>query len=100
MTTYEERLDGTLGAVRELLLAKHHDYGTSNLKKHGLFGIIVRLSDKLARIENLTSKDNSIEVEESIMDTFIDIAGYGVQALIMMGEEYDEQIEKNLPRES
>ncbi len=69
-----------------LLVKKDSDYGSNNLKKFGLFGILVRLSDKLERLNNLVGK-NSIgqaKCDETIRDTFIDIAGYAINAIRLL----------------
>lgn len=80
---YEKRLDDVLIEIRELLKRKHSDYGNDNLLRFGLFGIVVRMSDKLARIENLISKKTISVVEETMYDTFLDLAGYSIQAIIL-----------------
>ncbi len=36
-----------------LLDKKQQDYGSSNISKFGVFGVIVRLSDKIERLKNL-----------------------------------------------
>ena len=82
--TYEEHLVDLLSDIKKMLLAKHHDYGTNNLKKRGLPGIMVRLDDKIARIDNLLMNQENVHVEdESIVNTFIDIAGYAIQAILL-----------------
>lgn len=78
--SYEEKLDKVLNGLRSLLLAKHHDYGENNLKKHGLFGILVRLSDKFSRLEHIQAGNM---VNETSQDTWMDIAGYAIQALVI-----------------
>jgi hypothetical protein len=85
-TEYEQALDEQLKIIKEILLQKHHDYGADNLKRHGLKGILVRLDDKTARIDNLLKiKDGSApnKVGETIEDTFYDIAGYAIQAILL-----------------
>lgn len=82
---YEEKLERVLQSLRILLSKKHSDYGNDNLKKHGMFGIIVRMSDKLARLENLNGKQGM--VEESIKDTLLDLAGYAIQAIVLFYEK-------------
>jgi hypothetical protein len=82
---YEQDLDELLARVKTMLMAKHHDYGVDNLKRHGIFGIVVRLDDKMARISNLLKSTN--QVKESIKDTFFDVVGYGLQAILMYEEK-------------
>jgi hypothetical protein len=70
--------------IADMLIKKNADYGYSNLTKHGMTGIIVRLSDKLARLENLQHKKG--QVEETTEDTLKDIAGYAINALRLKRE--------------
>jgi len=72
--------------IVELLVKKNSDYGSDNLKKFGLFGILVRLSDKMERLRNLIYKDvvKSAKCDETIRETFIDIAGYAINAIRLL----------------
>jgi hypothetical protein len=83
--TFEEHLHEVMVALEEMLIKKHHDYGSENLKKHGVYGVIVRLDDKLTRVENLNKNNGKGEVtDESIRDTFGDIAGYSIMTMVML----------------
>jgi hypothetical protein len=70
--------------IADMLIKKNADYGDKNLTKPGMAGIIVRLSDKLARLENLQDKKG--HVNETIEDTLKDIAGYAINALRLRRE--------------
>ena len=80
---YEQKLHKVMQDIENLLLSKHNDYGSSNLLKHGLFGIVVRLSDKQARLDNLVGGGKTAKVSESVGDTLMDMAGYAIQALVL-----------------
>jgi hypothetical protein len=87
VATYEENLGCLLDDIQKMLRAKHHDYGVDNLKKRGLLGIMVRLDDKMARIDNLSNNQNTDkqpQVDEKISDTLMDIAGYAIQAILLL----------------
>ena len=77
-----ERIRDVTAEVMQLLLEKNRKYGDNNLCKHGHLGIIVRLSDKLSRLENLRGTEH----EEAIEDVYKDIAGYGILGLKLMRE--------------
>lgn len=69
-----------------VLNSKHHDYGPKNIAGAPggpLNGLNVRLSDKLDRLEHLlaTGKNPS---HESIRDTFLDIANYGIIGMMVI----------------
>ena len=86
-----ESIQDATADVMKLLLEKNAKYGNNNLTKYGHTGIIVRLSDKLARLENLSEAgaknvkeyDN---LRESIEDVYKDIAGYGINGYRLMKE--------------
>ncbi len=98
--TFEEHVDQALREVRELLLAKHFDYGESNLEKYGVVGITIRMSDKLARLENLMRGKQSF-VKEPTEDTLKDLIGYAIHYLIRLegynGSETEKASSRLLP---
>lgn len=61
--------------VHEILVRKQRDYGPENIKRFGRRGLMIRLHDKVARLENLDGGGRGPE-NESVVDTFIDIIGY------------------------
>lgn len=64
---------------------KQRDYGPNNIAKFGVSGLVVRIHDKIARLENLLSSKrsgiNSVQ-NETIFDTLLDIVGYSTVALL------------------
>ncbi|WP_245415722.1 nucleotide modification associated domain-containing protein [Alteribacter populi] len=63
-----------------LLIRKNRDYGDSFSKQFERYGIdsaLIRMDDKLARLETLKDGDQT-EVAESLEDTVQDLAGYAV----------------------
>lgn len=69
--------------IVELLDRKRADYGTENIKKFGSYGVLVRVSDKVERLINLSGKEPNFE---GIEDSWKDIAGYAILALIELRE--------------
>ena len=65
----------TASGIHKILVRKQKDYGPENIRRFGRQGLMVRLHDKVARLENLTGS-NRTPNNESIEDTFIDIVGY------------------------
>lgn len=79
--SYEDAVDQVLADVRRTLIDRQRKYGHKNIERSGERGLLVRLNDKLARMENNLDSDGRPIVEatdETIEDTAIDIAGYGV----------------------
>lgn len=66
--------------ITDMLEKKHADYGENNLLKFGELGILIRVSDKVERLINLT-KEGKQPNNEAIEDTWLDIAGYAIQAV-------------------
>jgi len=86
---FENKVDRIFEDTRETLLKKHADYGNENLKKYGEKGIIIRLSDKMTRLDNVY-KGAEMQTD-SHKDTYMDIIGYAVQALILLENKKNNQ---------
>lgn len=57
------------------LIGKQRDYGPENISRFGRQGLLVRLHDKVARLENLAARGSAPQ-NESIHDNFLDVVGY------------------------
>lgn len=67
-------------------VAKNHDYGDSfnqSLYKFGLTASIVRMNDKMNRLETLISKKAEVK-NESIEDTLLDLANYAIMTVMWL----------------
>ena len=78
----------------EMFARKHMDYGLNNIalggnlsnqedKKFSLTGLCIRLTDKISRLKNLIINGKNYVKGESMEDTFIDIANYGIIGLLV-----------------
>lgn len=68
--------------------AKNHDYGNSfdqSLDKFGLIASIVRMGDKMNRLETLVTKKAQVE-DESIKDTLLDLANYSIMTVMWLNK--------------
>jgi hypothetical protein len=76
--------------LEELLFKKQRDYGHKN-KSHSpggpINGLRVRMFDKLARINNLYETGATPE-NESLRDSFMDLANYGIIALMVLDGQW------------
>lgn len=63
------------GSCVSTLIRKQHDYGHENISRFGRHGLLVRVHDKIARLNNLISRESSAK-NESLCDTYVDIVGY------------------------
>ena len=82
----EQKINDTCSELAILLKEKNHKYGNSFAKtvdEYGKAVLLLRIQDKLNRLKQLLIlKDPCNDKEESIEDTFLDIAGYAVLARI------------------
>ena len=64
--------------VVQTLIRKQSDYGHENIRRFGRQGLMVRMHDKVARLENLlSSPDGGVKPNnESIEDNIMDVIGY------------------------
>jgi hypothetical protein len=63
---------------------RQQKYGSNNIARRGAAGVVVRLDDKLARLEQLLKGCGSESTDESIEDTAIDIINYAGIALLCL----------------
>lgn len=97
----EKEFLASLALMYHVFCTKQADYGPNNIASAGDVGVVVRMGDKMSRLRNLYGLTSaglpSIVVHnESIEDSFIDIANYGVIArMCLLGAwpEYTEVID-------
>jgi hypothetical protein len=66
------------------LCRKQHDYGVHNILRFGQQGLLIRVWDKISRLENLERKSKDPQVaNESQIDTMLDIAGYATIGIML-----------------
>lgn len=76
------RIEEVIEKVSTLLQQKNKDYGDDNLKEYGILGLMIRISDKLARIKVALNTGNKKVIE----DALIDIAGYSINGIRLLDE--------------
>lgn len=83
-------LGNVCDTVHKVLVKKQMDYGHGNIKRFGRIGLIVRMQDKVARLENLMSKydDEQTPQNESILDNVIDVMGYSAIGIMWEKDEF------------
>jgi len=63
--------------VLDIVIRKQCDYGHNNISRFGRFGLLVRMHDKVARLENLMMSGHTPN-HESIEDNILDVMGYSI----------------------
>ena len=75
----------------ELFVKKNKDYGDS-FATYGPIGVIVRMGDKISRLQSITTKCVSLVNTESLRDTLIDLHNYSAMAIMLLDEDKYPQI--------
>ena len=73
--------------------AKNHDYGNSfeqSCNKFGIIAAIVRMGDKMNRLESLAVKKAEVK-DKSIKDTLLDLATYSIMTLMWLNQQPKEE---------
>jgi len=92
--TFEEACRNTALRVAEIVIAKQHDYGHDNILAFKEQGLVVRLWDKISRLKNLFWK-NAEPKNETIEDTFTDIAGYAIIGLMLAEGTFTNELKED-----
>jgi hypothetical protein len=84
--------ESILSEIRVIMVRKHQDYGPLNIAMApggAMNGLLVRMHDKMARLENLYYKQSDTPNYESIEDTFIDLANYAIIGLLVQRGQWE-----------
>lgn len=97
---FEARVADAFLEAEALLLEKHRGYGPKNISNAPggpLNGLLVRLHDKLARISNMREQGITAAAAESMRDTAIDIANYGIIMLLVLDGNWPAVVDTPVP---
>ena len=92
MTDNEKRFRQKIEKLAKVYVAKNKDYGdsfTRSLDKRGIVASIVRMEDKMNRIDSLYDKPTT-EVDESLVDSLEDLANYAIMTAIWLEKQADD----------
>jgi len=69
--------------ARALMAKKSHDYASDadplrNFRRFGGYGVVVRLGDKISRLESFEEQQELLVSDETIEDSVLDILNYAV----------------------
>lgn len=73
----------------ELFKRKNQDYGDA-FANYGVVGVLVRMGDKIARLQSISTKSVSLVNSESLRDTLIDLHNYSAMAIMLLDEDEDK----------
>ena len=92
--SYEEACRKVALEIAEVVIAKQHDYGHDNILAFREQGLVVRLWDKINRLKKLVWENNEPK-NESIEDTFTDVAGYAIIGLMLAEDTFTNELSKD-----
>jgi len=78
---------------KKLFEQKNQDYGDA-FSDYGVVGVLVRMGDKIKRLQSITSNGINVVKNESLRDTLIDLHNYAGMAIMLMDENKVVDIEK------
>lgn len=71
--------------AKELFIKKNTDYGDA-FANHGTIGILVRLGDKIQRLQSITKTGITLVQDEKMRDTLIDLHNYAAMGIMLLDE--------------
>lgn len=77
-----KKMQDLCAQILATLCRKQNDYGHENIARFGRLGLLVRVHDKIARLNNLITK-GGVPQNESIEDTYVDIVGYSAIGMMV-----------------
>ena len=92
--TFEDSCRQTALKIADIVIAKQHDYGHDNILAFREQGLVVRLWDKINRLKKLVWENNEPK-NESIEDTFTDVAGYAIIGLMLAEDTFTNELSKD-----
>jgi len=79
----------------ELFERKNQDYGDA-FATYGTIGVLVRMGDKIARLQSISTKSVSLVDSESLRDTLIDLHNYSAMAIMLLDEDDEKKMRQQL----
>lgn len=70
----------------ELFKKKNTDYGDA-FANYGVIGVLVRMGDKISRLQSISDKNITLINTESLRDTLIDLHNYSAMAIILLDKD-------------
>lgn len=95
MTDRVKQLDVIQLEARSLFEKKNSDYGDA-FATYGPIGVLVRIGDKIQRLQSINKKGITLVEDEKLRDTLIDLHNYAAMAIMLMDEtdKKEEDIKK------
>ena len=86
MTNRIEQMEKIQNEGLELFKRKNKDYGDA-FAEYGVIGVLVRMGDKIKRLQNIEKNQITLVNDEKMKDTLIDLHNYAAMAIMLLDEE-------------
>ena len=70
----------------ELFRKKNQDYGDA-FARYGPIGVLVRMGDKISRLQSITTNNITLVDSEGLRDTLIDLHNYSAMTIMLLDEK-------------
>ena len=77
-----------------LFQRKNKDYGDS-FAKYGPVGVLMRMGDKISRLQSITKSGIVLVDDEKVRDTLIDLHNYAAMGIMLLDEGEELKIKEN-----
>ena len=84
--TRVEQLSAVQNEARILFKRKNTDYGDA-FANYGTVGILVRVGDKISRLQSITSKGINLVEDEKLRDTLLDLHNYAAMGIMLLDND-------------
>ena len=79
----------------DLFTRKNRDYGDA-FANYGTVGVLVRMGDKIMRLQSISKNGIQLVNDERLRDTLIDLHNYAGMAVMLLDEE-EQKMDENGP---
>ncbi len=83
MSNRVKQLETIQCEAKELFSRKNKDYGDA-FANYGPIGVLVRIGDKLQRLQSITSSGITLVQDEKLRDSLIDLHNYAAMAIMLL----------------
>lgn len=99
LAAFRDEVEAVYDRQADLLVDKRDSYGADNLTADGRMGMMIRTSDKIARLRHMYKNQRTEGGDgESELDAWMDVLGYATLALIDIEAERQRDSAKRMSR--
>jgi len=86
MSDWTEQFESVQSEALELFKRKNADYGDA-FAEYGTIGVLVRIGDKIKRLQSIEKKKIILVSDEQLRDTLIDLHNYAAMAMMLIDKK-------------